>query len=202
MSIKNQILAQVEELFFRFGIKSVTMEDIARTLGISKKTLYQFVENKADLIEQIFLDSMDKQRESMARLHRESGNAIDELLKIADFAVRQMMRKTPGVLYDLQKYYPAAWKRMETIHQGLVYSILVENMKWGIRQGIFRDDIDVDIAAKLFVSNLSKLTDREAFPLEKYNQGQLIQFLVLYHLRGIATPKGLALLELNHPEKN
>ena len=117
MELKQRILHRAEDLFLRYGIKSVTMDDIARELGISKKTLYQFVENKTDLIQQIFRQKIEGEIKLIAEIRATAQDAIDEMMKIARHAIDELRKLTPTIVYDLQKYYHGTWKMMESLHQ-------------------------------------------------------------------------------------
>ena len=107
MDIKQQILIKSMEMYMRYGIKSITMDDISRKLGISKKTLYQYVDNKGDLINKIFEIEMAKEKETVTKITEESKDAIDEILGIAKYVTQQLREYSPTIMYDLQKYYRA-----------------------------------------------------------------------------------------------
>lgn len=195
MDIKQQIITKARALFMRYGIKSVTMDDIARDLGISKKTLYQYVDNKTDLIEQIFLQKIEDEKQAMADILLEATDAIDEILKIARFVIRELRMLSPTTVYDLQKYYRNTWKEMEALHQRFVYTLIRENMERGMKQGIYRQEMNPDIVAKLYVGKTTLVVDEVLFPIGQYNMELLFKEYILYHIHGIASPKGLQLLE-------
>lgn len=195
MEIKQQILTKAEALFMRYGLKSITMDDLARELGMSKKTLYQYIDNKADLIAQLFQLRIDEEREMMETFQKQATDAIDEILHLARYIIRKLRQLSPTVVYDLQKYYRSTWKEMEALHQKHVYHIIKENIERGIGQGVYRDDIHPDIIAKLYVGKTSLVADEDLFPLRDYDISELFKEYMLYHLHGIASAKGLALLE-------
>ncbi|MEL6924718.1 MAG: TetR/AcrR family transcriptional regulator, partial [Bacteroidota bacterium] len=195
MDLREKILFQTEEMFMRYGIKSVTMDDISRELGISKKTLYQFVDNKADLIQQIFHEHTKREIEAMTAIKAESKNALEEMLSMARY-VSQMIRKTgPKVIFDLKKYYRPTYELMESFHQQTVYRIIRENLEQGIREKIYRKEIDVDIISKLYVVSTFQIVDDGIFPMKDYNRETLYWELIKYHINGIASAKGLELLQ-------
>ena len=103
--VKQQIITKSEELFMRYGIRSVSMDDIARELGISKKTLYQQVENKSDLIRQIFAERSMQERLAIEAMRQESDNAIEEVVEVARFMISRLRLLSPTSRYDLEKYY-------------------------------------------------------------------------------------------------
>lgn len=192
---KQQILQQAEALFLRYGVKSVTMDDLARELGISKKTLYQYVDNKADLISQIVFNHVQDETRCINAIVNEGENAVVEMLEIAKYAAQQLDHITPTVVYDLRKYYRASWELVETLHKQHVYSVIRGNIEKGIHQGVYRDNIDSDIIAKIYVAMTFLMVEEDVFPQKEYQKERLFHMFIQYHLKGIASPKGQKLLE-------
>jgi len=182
----------------RYGIKSITMDDIARELGISKKTLYQYVENKSDLIGQIFQQKISLEKQCMAEIHREATDAVDEILRIARYVIQELRQLSPTTMYDLRKYYRNTWRQMEALQQKYVYKLIRENLERGQAEGLYRSNLDVDIVAKLYVAKTSMVVDEDLFPSRQYNIEKLFEEYIMYHIHGIASAKGLALLAM-HP---
>ena len=120
MDSKAHILQKSHALFMRYGIKSVTMDDIARELAVSKKTLYQFFENKADLLQQIANENMEKDKAMMARALTDSKNAIDEFLHMARYITNEISQISPTALYDMQKYYPEIWQSFQDFSESQI----------------------------------------------------------------------------------
>ena len=201
MDLKQQVLDKSQELFMRYGIKSITMDDIARELGISKKTLYQVVENKSDLIEQIFQRRIEEEKMDMAHIRDMSEDAVEEILGIANYVIQKLRQLPPAAMYDLQKYYRGTWKQMQSLHQRYIYKLIRDNLERGIRPGVYRSGIDPDIIAKLYVGKTSLVADEDMFPLKDYNIAELFRQYMYYHIRGVASPKGLKLLEIHRPEE-
>lgn len=195
MDVKQQILSRSMELFMRYGIKSVTMDDIAKQLGMSKKTLYQYVTNKTDLIAQIFQQKIELEKNIMTQIRESSENAIDEILKIAAYVINELRELSPTTVYDLQKYYRETWRQMEALHQMHMYKIIKENIQWGIKQKYYRENMNPDIVSKLFVGKTSLVVDEELFPTREYDMSDLFREYIYYHIHGIASPEGLQLLE-------
>ena len=195
MESRQNILAKIENMFFRYGIKSVTMDDISRHLGISKKTLYQFVENKKDLIQQVFQKVIVEEKQAMRQIVTESKDAIEEIVAIAEYVTQQLRQVSPQTLYDLQKYYRKSWQMMEALHSQHTLGIIKANINRGISEGVYRQDINADIIAKLYVGKNSLLVDEDLFPLKEYSTEQLFLQHIRYHIYGIASKDGLKLLE-------
>ena len=179
----------------KYGLKSVSMDDISRTLGISKKTLYQYVENKKDLVQQIFAKHIEEEEAAIKEIVAESGDAVEELLGIAKYITSLLREMSPTTLYDIQKYYGDIWQMVQKLHNKYIYQTIKNNMERGITQGLYRADLNPDIVAKLYVGKTFIIVDEEVFPVREYNIEQLYWEYMRYHIHGIASAKGLKLLE-------
>ena len=192
---KTNILDKVQELFMKYGLKSVSMDDISRKLGISKKTLYQCVANKRDLIKEVFQKHIEEEEAAIDKIVANSKDAVDEMIEIARFVTALLREVSPTTLYDMQKYYGDIWGMMEALHQDHIYSVIKTNLDRGISEGLYRKDLNTDIIAKLYVGKTLLIVDEDVFPLKDYNKENLYLEYVHYHLHGIALPKGLKLFE-------
>jgi AcrR family transcriptional regulator len=198
--MKEKIIQESTQLFFRYGLRSITMDDIARELSMSKKTLYQHFDNKNDLL-MACMDEHDRnEKEILKSFQREATNAIDEMIKIAKYVEQMLKKVSPTLIYDVQKYHREAWERMNKMHNEDVYHEIKTNMERGIREGLYRGDFNIDIIAKIYVSTTLICTNPDFFPPEKYNINDIVKTNILYHLHGIVSPKGLALLQLMEEE--
>jgi len=192
---KATILAKVHELFMKYGLKSVSMDDISRQLGISKKTLYQCVENKRDLIREVFQKHIKDEETAINEITARSKDAVDEMIEIARYVTALLREVSPTTLYDMQKYYGDIWGMMEALHQGYIYETIKANLDRGILEGLYRKNMNTDIIAKLYVGKTMLIVDEDVFPLKDYNKEKLYLEYMHYHLHGIALPKGLKLFE-------
>ncbi len=192
---EQKILNQAESLFMRVGIKSITMQDLSRELGISKKTLYQYVENKADLVLKVIFNHAQQEIEEVKKITACSKNAIDEMLQIGRFGFEQVSVISPTAIYDIKKHYQKSWEVIEKLHQEHTYVVIVENFKRGVEEGLYRNDFDVDIVAKLYGAQTFLMIEEAIFPLRKYNKKHLMNEFIKYHLYGIVSPKGKKMLE-------
>ncbi len=195
MDLKKKILAGAELMFLRNGFKSVTMDDIARELGMSKKTLYQFVDNKADLVGQVLQNHGEEEIAAIAAIRSHADNAIDEILAIAKYAIQFLRKMGPGLMYDLQKYYRKSWEIVNEMHEEHIYKVIKSNIEWGIADGLYRSDFNIDVIAKLYVRKSMIIVDEKLFPLTSYSREALFTEYINYHIHGIASQKGLKLLK-------
>ncbi len=185
-----QILEQVEQLFMKCGVKSLTMDDVARHLTISKKTLYQFVANKNDLVCKSIERHFQRDKEVMQEICSKAENAIEEIFLISKHVGEHLKGIHPSVLFDLQKYYPEAWKLFDQYKQGYVYNCMATNMERGIKEGYFRENLNIPIVARIYVGRIDLLFDQLLFPRSQFEISDVYLELIRYHVRGITSKKG------------
>lgn len=199
----NTILEHAGKVFMRYGIKSITMDDVARELGISKKTLYQFFTDKNDLVKQCIEMRMKADQCMYDQISSEVTNAIDELFQVNKTLASQMGQVHPSIMFDLQKYHPEAYKVFKSNKASCLLASVIKNFKRGIEEGFYDETLDTDIMSRLYVSKIDAIFDTELFPNDKYSLPTIHRELIVYHIRAIATPKGLKYLlkKLSTPNK-
>ena len=195
MSKKEKIVNGALELYMRMGVKSVNMDEVATNLGISKKTLYVYFDNKQDLVNHCFQKHYDLVSEMINTSAAQFENAIDELFAIDESCSLVMKQTNPYLLGELKRYYPNTWALIEQLKQKVLFNIMKKNLNKGVEQGIYRKEIDVDIIAKLMINRIDALINEEVFPLTHYDFRKLLTEIRIYHLRGVATLKGINYLE-------
>ncbi len=193
----SEILLKVEELFLKYGIKSVTMDDVARELGISKKTLYQYVDDKADLIKKVMEFELDKNKECYLSLISRGRNAIEELFEVHKYLGEQIKRFSPSFAYDLKKYYPEILKHVHQVQRENMTDVLLENIRKGKKDGLYRAELKEEVIVKIQVSRIESLHEDNLFTIEDFTSGKIFREFFIYHIRGIANEKGIAILEEN-----
>lgn len=191
MEPRDEVLLRAESLFKRFGIRSVTMDDIARELGISKKTLYQHFDNKDKLVEEAILRHLATECCTMAALHEASENALDELRRIAAHVTHTIEDVSPGTLFDLRKYYRSSWELLTQKQDENVVASTVKNLRRGQSEGYYRKDLNVEIVANIYAKAVYVLLDEIIASPLKVSREQLIHELHDYHIHAVATPAGL-----------
>ncbi|MGB1216328.1 MAG: TetR/AcrR family transcriptional regulator [Saprospiraceae bacterium] len=201
MNKKLEILEKVHTLFMRYGIKSVTMDDISRHLGVSKKTLYQYVENKADLINQTIENQICNEKIMINSLCESSVDPIEEMLNIARHVSLILRELNPSVVFDLQKYYNDSWQLLRSLQEEHISGVIEKNIQKGIDLGLYRDNLHPEIIAKMYVGNSTLIVDVDRFPIREYKTEKVYLEFINYHIHGIASRKGLKLLE-KHLQKN
>ncbi len=188
--MKERILKSATKLFYRYGIRSVTMDDIAKELGISKKTIYQHYNDKDQIVNDVIDFDIHCAHSDTNTLKTVSENPVDEMLKGVTM-IRESFALVKHVLInDLKKYYPAAWEKMKK-HKNQFFILEIErNLREGREQGLYRSDIDVEILARLRLQEIELGLDEDVFPADRF-QIINIQMQFLHHfLRGILSEKG------------
>jgi DNA-binding XRE family transcriptional regulator len=192
--LKN-ILLKVHELYMKYGIKSITMDDVARELGISKKTLYQYVSDKDDLVGKFVDNEISMRQEEICKCFRIGYNAIEELFEISIFMNKLMRNQNSATEYDLKKYYPVHYQKTIKARREGIYNYIMVNLKKGINEGLYRKEMNKEVIAKLYLWRSENIHFDELFTVEEFTSIKLFVELINYHVRGIATEKGIMILE-------
>ncbi len=189
------ILERVSLLYQRYGIKSVTMDDVSRELGISKKTLYQLFADKEELVHRVIDYIFDTRRNCMNEIHDKQMNAIDELFEVARQVNQMLKDHNPSTEYDLKKYYPAAFEKVKLVKRKVMFDSVLNNLQRGIQQGIYRSEMNPEVIAKLHVARVEGMLESDVFTVEEYTRLDYFREIMIYHIRGIANEKGIKILE-------
>ena len=189
------ILNQAEELFLNYGIRSVAMDDIARKLGMSKKTLYQYVDNKDDLVMRVNAKLILEETADIHRIFEETENAIEQLWRVARMNLKHLRKVKPTVIYDLQKYYGKVWKAMQEHNGTTVVHLMVRNLRAGQEQGLYRKDFDPITISKMHIAACWNLVNENTFPLSEYPRTDLFVEYIKYHVYGVVTERGREVFE-------
>jgi AcrR family transcriptional regulator len=189
-----RIIQGGEELFLTAGIKSVTMDDIAKHLGMSKKTIYQFFKDKNELVIALVKKKLKEDEDQISDIISRSGNVIEEMINMMKCSEEIFSRINPIVIHDMQKYHPDAWAEFQKFKADVLISTLEELLSKGIKQGYIRPDIDVRIIARMRVSQVEMGFNTAIFPMIEFNPWKVqVQFLEHFNY-GICTLKGYKLL--------
>jgi len=189
-----RIIQGGEELFLQAGIRSVTMDDIARNLGMSKKTIYQFFKDKNELVMALTKKKLQEDEERMSEIISKSGNVIEEMINMMKCSEDIFSRINPIVIHDLQKYHHEAWRLFQSFKAEVLVNTLEELLAKGIKQGFLRPDIDVKIIARMRVNQVQLGFNTTVFPIAEFNPWNVQQQFHEHFNYGICTLKGYKLL--------
>lgn len=189
------ILERVHSLYRKYGIRSVTMDDVSRELGISKKTLYQYVRDKDELVSKVVELEVFSQQSLMLESCKEGLNAIEELSEIAR-CVNYMLKEYSAVTeYDLKKYYPDLYIRFREARRERLLRFIQNNLVKGKKEGLFRSGLNTDILSKLSLAHIDGMFDSEIIAITEFLEPNFFLEYFEYHLRGIVNDRGLKVLE-------
>ena len=189
-----RIKEKARGLYMQYGLRSVSMDDIAGNLGISKKTIYQYYADKDELVEAV-IEAELKHNESMCiRDQQNSSNAVHEIFLAMEMVIELMSSMNPSLIYDMQKYHPKAFLRFQHHKNEYLYNILMHNLERGIKEGLYRQDINLDIMARYRVESMMIPFNPDFHTRFKYSLARLQEDLIIHFLFGVASPKGYKLI--------
>ena len=191
--MKETILSTVAGLYLKYGVRSVSMDDLAHHQGISKKTLYQYFDDKNDLVNQVTGLLLEERMLQYAAAIKDSSNAIDELFSISKLMRKHFSELNPALMYDLQKYHPEAWDLFLQHENNVVYHLVVKNLEKGVAENFFRSDINVNVLAKIRVEEIHLSFDERVYPKDEFDFTAVQMQLFDHFVHGLLTETGLEL---------
>lgn len=199
-SVQNelQILGKASELFLKYGIRSVSMDDIARELGISKKTIYVHYQDKDALLVAFMKRQLELHEQIFERMKQGSENVIAEILMISGNSVQEMQKYHTTLLYDLQKYHRNVWQLFEDFKNETIHRQIKDQIERGIATDFFRSEIDVEVAAIMHLQQITTALNPDVFSPRLYDTNLVFRQITMIFLRGICTKKGLKMIDKIH----
>lgn len=193
--VKEKIIVESIVLFTKFGVRSVTMDDIAKNLGISKKTIYQHFKDKEEIILSTTQLYFENELKVMMELENNYKNAVDHLHNLT-VCLRERLRNTNmSVLFDLKKYYASAWELYKKYKHDIIFNSVLNNLKKGISEGLFREDINPEILAYLRIGEIEQSFNNDNFPVDSFSLVEIHDQIFEHFIRGILSEKGFKLFE-------
>lgn len=189
------ILERVRRLFFTYGVRSVSMDDICKNIGISKKKLYQLVTSKNHLVEKLLELERQNFEVIFDQNNFEGVNAIDILLIVSKDIGNRFQDISPSMTFDLKKYYPDVYHKHIEERIEFIYQKIQINIQKGISQGMYRDDLSIELVARLYIRRLIDLHNPEFFPADKFSFQTLFEVMFDNFIRGIANSVGIEYYE-------
>ncbi|TGE17204.1 TetR/AcrR family transcriptional regulator [Hymenobacter elongatus] len=194
MEIKNRILVAAVELFMRNGIRSVSMDDIATHLAMSKKTLYKWFENKDQIVLAVMQGHLSKEEVDCELAFATGGNALEAMFNLINWHKEMLANLHPSIFHDLQKYYPQAWQLFEQHKNTFILQKIADNLRRGMAEGLYRPDLDVDVLARLHLAEIELMFDNVVFPPRQFGLQRVNSVMAEHFLMGISTLKGHRLI--------
>ncbi len=201
---KNQvnILERVRELFYKYGVRSVSMDDLCRDINVSKKKLYQYFSSKNELVEKLL--ELERQNFEIIfdNYNFEGVNAIDILLIVSKELGERFRDVSPSMTFDLKKYYPDVYRNHIDERIEFIFTKIKINLEKGINQGVYRDDLSTELLARLYIRRLIDLHNPEFFPADKFSFQTLFDVMFENFIRGIANEAGIRYYEQQKQKVN
>lgn len=195
MEIRDKIISGSSKMFIKFGIRSITMDMIAEQLGISKRTIYENFTDKNELLKYCLEARIVEQKAGAEEIFKNSENVIDAMLKIIKNNANTLKSINPLFFFDIQKYYPELYKLLIKKNDRQKISRIIEMLNKGIQEKIIRNEINVEIVAILISEQFKMIGNQEIFPEDKFSKIEIFENISINFIRGIATEKGLSLIE-------
>jgi len=189
-------------MYNKYGVRSVTMDDVAKELGISKKTIYKYFENKADLIHKSIRNKFAEIQRSLMEIHAKTTNAIDELIEVDQVVCRIMRNHNHSMHFQLQKYYPETFSEVFEGRHEMLSMMIRENIESGKRDGLYRPEASTEVISFLYCAKMETMPEEEQQLFENHSMPFVMHQALEYHIRGLATAKGLEYLEQKLKDKS
>lgn len=194
MTTEEKILVGAEDLFFKYGIRSVTMDDIAKHLGMSKKTIYQYYKEKDEIIHKLMQAHIKKDESTFSESYEKAANIVDEVFSMMKNIQDIFSKINPQLFYEMQKYYPQTWKLFKEFKEEFILSMVQKSLEKGIKEGYVRPDIDIKILSRLRMEQIEWAMNPASFPPDKFKILDVQLVLVEHFLYGICTLRGHKLI--------
>jgi AcrR family transcriptional regulator len=195
-----EILDGTIDLFYEYGIKNLNMDDISRQLKISKKTLYQYAKSKEDLIEKLFYYDDLKWEQKISEIKHKNLNAIDVLIQVSFVVSEQIGKFDPKLKFEMKKYYESVFHKFMQQKQAHIFGQISANIIKGIAEGLYRDNLNVELVAGLYVRNLVDMHNKDFCIVENITFDQVFEAMFENHIRAISTAEGIEYFEKRKSE--
>ena len=192
--MKEQILHTATDLFLNQGFKSITMDDIAQKMAISKKTIYAHFSNKEAIVDAVTDSLFEQVSCGIDAICLQQHNPIVEIYEIKKLVMLHLKNEKSSPMYQLQKYYPKTFNTIKQKQFEYMQDCVTDNLKRGLDQGLFRENIDIEFVSRIYFIGVTGIKDGDLFPVSSFDTQNLYEQFLEYHLRGIVTPKGRKIL--------
>lgn len=202
MEMQERILQKAADLFLLYGIRSITMDEIALKLGISKKTIYQFYADKNELVNEVIIKILDHNKDCCHAYKKVAKNAIEEIFLAMEMVQEMFENMNPSMLHDLEKYHPESYEKFILYKNNFLYKVIRENLEWGKKEGFYRDDFNTGMVTLIRLETIMLPFNLNIFSRPKFKMAEVQQQLIEQFLFGVASLKGYKLILKYKEERN
>lgn len=195
MEVKDKILNKADNLFRKFGIRGVTIDDICSECGISKKTIYQHYSDKRSIAKKAITFYYDTIYQDVQNIRKSSSNSIEGFFSISKYFRSTMNDVTPLLLNDLKKFHPKLYKITNEYKENLFVKTIRKGISRGKKEGYIRKSINEDVISKFRIESIEIGLNQDVFPISKYDFRKVQIELFDLFIRGMVNTKGLKLYE-------
>lgn len=195
MEPKERISKKAEELFMQFGIRSVSMDDIATQVGMSKKTIYHYFVDKDELVDAVIDTNITCMQDDCMHCKTDAKDAVHEMFITMERVIEQFSNMNPMLLYDLEKFHFKSYQRFVDHKNTFMMKMIVKNIKWGMQEELYRPEINVEILAKFRLESMMISYDMHIFPPSRFTIIEVTKEIILHYLYGLASIKGHKLIQ-------
>ena len=198
---KLDIIERSSLIYLKYGIKSVTMDDLANQLGVSKKTIYKYFSDKNELVLTIIQRTLNFEEKMCHKIQTKSENALEALIKISKMVIERLNNVNPTIFLDLQKHYSEAWHLMEKHKWEFVLTAISDNIKRGIDEKIYRDDLNVEVVSRLYIATIDVIMNPEIYKWPEFQFHELFKEVMKFQFHGLINENGKNYLKLNYKDE-
>lgn len=198
---KLDIIERSSLIYLKYGIKSVTMDDLANHLGVSKKTIYKYFEDKNDLINAMLLRTLSFEETMCSKIQSNSENALEALIQISKMVIQRLNNVNPTIFYDLQKHHAEAWQILEKHKWDFVLNAIRNNINRGIEEKIYRDDLNVEVIARLYIATIDTIMNPEIYKWPEFQFHELYKEVIRFQFHGMINENGKNYLKNNFKDE-
>lgn len=195
MTAKEKITEQATEMFVHSGIRAITMDDISREAGVSKRTIYENFHDKDDLLRHCLLHLDGLYSREHEEVIAKADNIVQMVFGLMKLGIRVFNQINPLFFEDLRRYHTKVWKEIYKVRREKQKAQTLTILRKGINQGVFRKDIHLEIVTILLIEQLKIMPDKTIFPADKFSQSVVFENVIINFFRGIATRKGMEMID-------
>ncbi len=201
MELKDRIKEKADELYRRYGIKSVTMDEIASQLGVSKKTIYHSFKDKNELVDAVIEEMLEYNKTCCTTSRNKATNAVQEVYLGMESLQEMLDNMNPSILFDIERGHPQSFKKFKDFKYNFLFEIMKSNIERGKKEGLYREEINAELICKVRIETIMLAFNEEIFPKHQYSLVYIQQQLMEYFLYAMVTPKGYKLITKYQKER-